>query len=184
MIKKLTLRELEALTRALLSVLLPFLHARIARQKSVLAQRRPQFRVEPRNGPRQSHAHRSRLPAHAAAMRRHYHVNLVGDIRKFQRLERVMLPRVIRKILLDGPVIDGELATPRTKEHARHRFFAPSRSQKPGLCARDGRARRTQRSSSRWMTARRSISIPLRAATNIPRCFADHSPTSRLLIPR
>src|SRR5260370_16289536 len=114
MIKKLTLRESEELKRAILSVLLTFLHARIARQKSVLAQRRPQFRVEPRNGPRQSHAHRSRLPAHAAAMRRHYHVNLVGDIRKFQRLDRAMLPRAIRQNMLHGPVVEGELRPPRT----------------------------------------------------------------------
>src|SRR5260370_40928069 len=110
MIKKLTLRESEELKRAILSVLLTFLHARIARQKSVLAQRRPQFRVEPRNGPRQSHAHRSRLPAHAAAMRRHYHVNLVGDIRKFQRLHHRMLPRVLWEILLDRPGIQDGLS--------------------------------------------------------------------------
>src|SRR5713101_7986114 len=45
--QKLTLRELEALARALLSVLLAFLHSRIARQKSILAQRRPQLRIEP-----------------------------------------------------------------------------------------------------------------------------------------
>src|SRR5260370_33317397 len=64
-LQKLTLRELEALARALLSVLLAFLHSRIARQKSVLAQRR---------------AHRASLSAHAAAMRRHHHVHLVRDI--------------------------------------------------------------------------------------------------------
>src|SRR6195256_1629648 len=75
--QKLTLRELEALTRALLSVLLAFLHSRIARQKSVFPQRRPQLRIESRNRTRQSHAHRPCLPAHAAAMRRHHHVYLV-----------------------------------------------------------------------------------------------------------
>src|SRR6266478_2268 len=126
--QKLTLRELEALARALLSVLLAFLHSRIARQKSVLTQRRPQLRIEPRNGPRQSHAHRARLSAHAAAVSRHHHVHLVGDIGEFQRLDRVMLPGVIRKILFDRPVIDGELAAARSQKHARHRFLAPSRS--------------------------------------------------------
>ena len=45
--QQLALGELEALTRALLSVFLAFLHARIARQKSVLAKRRPQLRIEP-----------------------------------------------------------------------------------------------------------------------------------------
>src|SRR5712664_3075711 len=145
--EKLTLRELEALARALLSVLLAFLHSRIARQKSVLPQRRPQLRIKSRNRPRQSHAYRSRLSANAAAMRRHDHVHLVGDIRELQRLNRVMLPRVIWKILLDRPAVHRELPRPRTKEHARHRLLAPSRSQKPSLCARHGRARRTQRSS-------------------------------------
>src|SRR5713226_2188387 len=160
--QKLSLRELEALTGTLLSVLLAFLHSRIARQEPVFAQRRAQLRIEPRNRPRQTHAHRSRLPAHAAAMGRHHHVHLVGDIREFQRLDRVMLPRVIRKILLHRPAVDRELAGPRTQEHARYRFLAPSRSQKPSLCARNGRTRRTQRSSSktphsacslRWVTA-------------------------------
>src|SRR6267154_4350176 len=165
--KKLTLRELEALARALLSVLLAFLHSRIARQKSVLAQRRPRLRIEPRNRSRQSHAHRASLSAHAAAMRRHYHVHLVRDIRKLQRLDRVMLPRVIRKILLHCPAVDRELTATRTQEHARHRLLAPPRSQKPSLCARDGRARRTQCSSSRLDDCPAAISIPVRAAANI-----------------
>src|ERR1700730_7846198 len=41
--QKLTLRELEAFARALLSVLLAFLHSRIARQKSVFSQSWPQL---------------------------------------------------------------------------------------------------------------------------------------------
>src|SRR5947207_12405418 len=126
--EKLTLGELEALARALLSVLLAFLHPRIARQKSVLPQRRPQLRIESRHRPRQSHAHGSRSTAHAAAMRRHDHVYLVGDIRELQRLDGVMLPRVIRKIPFDRAAVDRKLAGPRTQEHARHRFLAPSRS--------------------------------------------------------
>src|SRR5712664_4132639 len=165
--EKLTLRELEALARALLSVLLAFLHSRIARQKSVLAQRRAQLWIEPRNGPRQSHAHRASLPAYAATMCRHHHVHLVRDIRKLQWLDRVMLPRVVRKILLHRPAVDRELARSRTQEHARHRLLAPPCSQKPSLCARDGRARRTQCSSSRLDDCPAAISIPVRAAANI-----------------
>src|SRR6266481_2359034 len=160
--QELALGELEALARALLSVLFAFLHSRIARQKSVLPQRRTQFWIEPRNRPRQSHAHRSGLPTHTAAVRRHDHVHLVGDIRELQGFNRVMLPCVIRKILLDRAAVHLELPRPRTQEHARHRLLAPSRSQKPGLCAHNGRTRRTQRSSSktphsacslRWVTA-------------------------------
>src|SRR5882762_224420 len=146
--QKLALRELEALARALLSVLLAFLHSRIARQKSVFPQRWPQLRIESRNRARQSHAYRPRLSAHAAAMRRHHYVYLVGDIRELQRLDRVMLPRVIRKILFDRAAVHRELPRPRTQEHARHRFLAPSRSQKPSLCAHNGCTSRTQRSSS------------------------------------
>src|SRR5260370_20525964 len=104
--QKLTLRELEALARALLSVLLAFLHARIARQKSVLTQRRPQLRIEPRNGPRQSHAHRARLSAHAAAVSCHHHVHLVGDIGEFQRLDPVLPPRLNREKLFHLPVLE------------------------------------------------------------------------------
>src|SRR5216683_2244446 len=100
-------------------------------------------------------------------MRRHYHVHLVRDIRKLQRLDRVMLPRVVRKILLHRPAVDGELTATRTQEHARHRLLAPPCSQKPSLCARDGRARRTQCSSSRLDDCPAAISIPVRAAANI-----------------
>src|ERR1700716_4223456 len=39
-VKKLTLRKLEALARALLPVLLAFLHTRVARQETICAQRR------------------------------------------------------------------------------------------------------------------------------------------------
>src|SRR6266849_341687 len=134
--KKLALRELEALARALLSVLLAFLHARIARQKSVLAQRRTQLWIELRDRPRQSHAHGAGLAANAATMRGHNHVHLVGDIRELQRLDRVILPRMIREILFHRPAVDLKLAVPWTQEHARHRFLAPSGSQNPSLCAR------------------------------------------------
>ena len=63
--QRLALGELESLARALLSVFLAFLHARVARQKTVGAQRRPQLRIELRNRARQAHAHRAGLPADA-----------------------------------------------------------------------------------------------------------------------
>src|SRR5260370_9710610 len=92
---------------------------------------------------------------------------LVREIGKLEWLDRVMLPRVVRKILFHCPAVDGELARPRTQEHARHRLLAPPGSQKPSLCARDGRARRTQCSSSRLDDCPAAISIPVRAAANI-----------------
>src|SRR5215475_5321638 len=75
--RKLTLRELEALARALLPVLLAFLHTGVARQKTVGAERGTQLRIEPRDGARQSHANRSGLPAYAAAVRGHDDIHLI-----------------------------------------------------------------------------------------------------------
>src|SRR5690349_17565837 len=144
---KLTLGELESLARALLPVLLAFLHAGIARQKSVGPQRRPQLRIEPRNRSRQPHAHRAGLPAHAAAVRGHYDVHLFDKARELQRLGGFVLPGMIREILPHGPVVHGELARTCAKEHAGNRLLAPSCSRKPSLRARYGRTCCTQRSS-------------------------------------
>src|SRR5258705_83923 len=147
-LNSLTLRELEALACALLPVLLAFLHSGVARQKSVLAQSRPQFRVEAADRARESHAHRSRLSAHAAALSRGYDINLLGQARELQRLRGVMQPRVIRKILHGGTAVDRKLPRPRPEENARDRFLAASRAVKPGLAARCGRINSTQSSSS------------------------------------
>src|SRR5262249_35194487 len=108
--KRLTLGELESLSCALLPVLFAFLHTGIARQKTVLAQCRTQLRIESRNRAGEPHADRSSLTANAAAMRGHYDVNLVRQIRELHRLRRVVLPRKIRKILLNRPAVHRELA--------------------------------------------------------------------------
>src|SRR5215470_1409567 len=71
--ERLSLGELESLSGALLPVLLALLHPRIPGQEAVLAQRRPELGVETGNGARKSHAHRARLPAGAAPVRRHHH---------------------------------------------------------------------------------------------------------------
>src|SRR6267154_914524 len=131
--KRLALCELESLSRALLPVLLPFLHARVACQKSVGAQSRSQLRIEARNGARQSHAHRSSLAAYSAAVRRNHHVHLIGQAGELQRLNRVMFPREVREIHIHRPLIDRELAASRAQKHTRHRFLAPSRSVDPCL---------------------------------------------------
>src|SRR6266851_5513684 len=144
--QRLALGELESLSRALLTVLLALLHTRVARQETVLAQRRPQLRIETRNCSRQSHAHRAGLPANAAAIRGHDYVHLVRQARKLQRFGGVMLPGEIGEILLHRSLVDRELARAGAQKHARDRFLAAARTQKP-VCARDGRTRRTQRSS-------------------------------------
>src|SRR5580692_886885 len=145
--KTLPLRKLEAFPRALLPVLLAFLHTGVARQKSVLPQSRPQLWVVLRDRPRQSHAYRSSLSANAPAMRGHLDVYLIRQARKLQRLNRIMLPSMIREITLHLAPVHRELAATRAQEHSSYRLFAPARSKKPSLCARHGRTSRTQRSS-------------------------------------
>src|SRR5256885_12472963 len=138
-VKNLTLRELEALARALLPVLFAFLHAGIAREKTVCTKRWPQIRVELGNGARQSHAHRARLSANTAAMRGHHNVHLLGHIREFQRLGGVMLPCKVREIIGDRTFVQREFAGTRAQKYARNRFLAATSTQKTTF-ARNGRA--------------------------------------------
>src|ERR1700739_4168470 len=64
----LPLAVLEAATRSLLPVLLPFLHTRIARQEAILPQAWPQVRIQLRERAGKSHSHRASLSAHSAAL--------------------------------------------------------------------------------------------------------------------
>src|SRR6266478_8036749 len=145
--KKLTLRELEALARALLAVLFALLHTRVARQKTVGAQRGPQLRIEACDGARQSHAHRASLPPNAAAFRGHYDIDLVREAGELQRFGGIMLPREVGEVLLDRALVYRELARACAQKYARDGFLAAAGAEKP-TCARDGRTRKTQRSSS------------------------------------
>src|SRR5229473_1546541 len=122
--RRLALGELESLARALLPVLLALLHTGVARQKTVLAQRRPQLRIEFRNCARQSHAHRAGLAADAAATRGDNNVYLVGEAGELQRLDGVVLPREIREILLDRSLVHRELAGACAQENTRNGFLA------------------------------------------------------------
>src|SRR5690349_9536050 len=131
--KSLTLRELEALARALLAVLLAFLHARIARQESVFPQCRPQFGVEPRDRAGESHANGPCLSASAAAVRRDHHIDLVSKIGEFQRLGGVVLPSEIGEVLLYRPAVDRKFARAWPNEYARHGFFPAAGTLEPGF---------------------------------------------------
>ena len=137
---RLALGELEALACALLAVLLAFLHAGIASQKTVLAQRGTQFRVEAADGARQSHAHRSGLPANAAALGGAHHVDLVHQAGEFERLSGVMLPGMIREIFLSGAAVDRELAAAGAQRNTRNGFLAAARAVKPCFIAKSWRA--------------------------------------------
>src|SRR6202166_1648692 len=144
---RLALGELEALACALLAVLLAFLHARIASQKSILAQRRAQFRIEHRNGACQAHADRSSLPANSTALGSDDHIHLVVQARELQRFSGVMLPRYVWKIFFRRSAIDLELSGTRAQKNSRNRFLTATCTQNPSLLAHEGRTSRTQRSS-------------------------------------
>src|ERR1700731_1006720 len=144
---RLALGELEALAGPLLPVLLAFLHARIASQKSILAQRRPQFRIEHRNGACQAHADRSSLPANSTALGSDDHIHLIVQARELQRFSSVMLPRHVWKIFFRRSAIDLELAGTRAQKNSCNRFLAATCTQNPSFLAHEGRTCRTQRSS-------------------------------------
>ena len=61
----------------------------------------------------------------------HDDVHLVRQVRELQRLDRIMLPRMIRKILLRRPAVHRELAGACAQEHARDRLFAAAGAEKP-----------------------------------------------------
>src|ERR1700730_2687173 len=122
----LTLAELEALAGALLPVLLAFLHARIARQKTVLAQARAQFRIEERQRAGKPHAHRARLPTHAAAIHGRDNVNGSRRLGELHRLDGAIAPGNIAKIFIRCAAIDGDFTRSERQENARDRFLAPA----------------------------------------------------------
>src|SRR5690348_169899 len=108
--RKLALGELEALARALLSVLLALFHTGIARKKTVLPERWTQLGIKPRDRARQSHPYRAGLPANAAAMSGDDYIHLVPQAGELERLCGIVLPREIWKILFDGSLVHSEFA--------------------------------------------------------------------------
>src|SRR5271154_6046782 len=132
----LALGELEALARALLAVFLALFHARIAREKTVGAQRGAKLRVVARDGARKTHANRSGLPADATAVGGAHHIDLVGQAGELERLGGVMLPCVIREILFRGAAVDGELAAASAQKYASDGLFTASGAHDPNFCAR------------------------------------------------
>src|SRR5580698_1357607 len=107
--QRLALAELEAATSALLSVLLAFLHARIAREETVGAQRRTQLRIQHCKRARKPHAHRSSLSARAAALYHGAHFELILHLRERQRLRRRLVPRHVVEIFFHRASVHGEL---------------------------------------------------------------------------
>jgi hypothetical protein len=83
---KLSLRELEALARTLLSVLFAFLNTRIARNQSCLLQCRPQVGVVFHQGAGDAVANRAGLARWPTARDINQHIKLAGRLRQVKRL--------------------------------------------------------------------------------------------------
>src|SRR5262249_12532380 len=90
----LPLAALEALARARLPVLLPLLHARVARQEALPTEQRLQRIVLPHERARQAQPDRARLAREPAPRDADVHVELVAEICHHQRLERVQHERL------------------------------------------------------------------------------------------
>src|SRR5262245_29207381 len=100
--------ELEALARALLSVLLAFLDPRVARQEAFLLQLRPELDVVLDEGARDAEAQRAGLAGDAAAGDRGQHVELVGRFGHGQRSLDLGAERFGGEGLLDGLAVDRQ----------------------------------------------------------------------------
>src|SRR5262249_32664082 len=114
----LTFRELEALACSRLTVLLAFLHARIASQKSCLLQNRAQLRVALAQGSRNSMLGCTGLPTHTAAADGDHDIELRGRLRCDQRLFNQHAVGFIEEICFKCSVVDGEITRSGSEEYA------------------------------------------------------------------
>jgi len=131
---QLSLRELEALARAFLTVLLSLFDPRIAGNQSGLLQSRPQVRIELNQGPRNAMPDRTRLPGRTAAGNVNNHIKLVCGVRQLQRLANNHSQRLIGKILRKGFTIDQNVAAAGPQINAGSRSLAPSGTVVLNLC--------------------------------------------------
>src|SRR5713226_6809421 len=133
-ISKLSLRELEALARALLSVLLAFLDPRIARDQSRVFQGRPQVAVVLNQSSRNSVTNRSGLARWSAAGNVHQHVELGCRLSQLHRLTNDHPQGLVRKIHIERSAINLEVARAGPQIYSRRRALASSSSVVFNLC--------------------------------------------------
>src|SRR5712691_639262 len=126
----LALAELEALAGALLPVFLAFLHARIARQKPVLAQPCAEFRIEEGERAGKPHAQRAGLAAYAPAVHRGHDVDRIRRLGELHRFHGAVAPVDVEEVLVRGSAVDGNLPGTKCQKYSRHRFFAAPRAVK------------------------------------------------------
>src|SRR5579884_1894631 len=124
----LALAVLEALARALLSVLLALLGARITRNHALGLELAAKFDIELHQRSCHAELHRASLPVHAPAGNVCDHVESSRGLREDQRLPCVGALRLGDKILFERAAVHTKLAAPRTKENPRDARFAPPRA--------------------------------------------------------
>jgi hypothetical protein len=118
--KLLTLRELEPLTCAFLTVLLALVLTRIARKKTCLLERAAQFGVEFDECASDTEANRPSLTRDTAAVSKNQYVETIRHFDRAQSLQNRDPSRFGREIILEGAAIDGDLSRSRPQEHARN----------------------------------------------------------------
>src|SRR5262249_23133454 len=116
----LPLRELEALARAGLPVLLSLLHPRVAREHPRPLQLGPELRVELEQGPRDTVTPRARLTRQSAASDVHLHVELGRRARELEWLCHDEPEGLPGKVVLERPSVDRDPTLAGPEEHARH----------------------------------------------------------------
>src|SRR5262245_6341367 len=124
---KLALRELEARASALLPVLLALFHARIAREEPGLLEPLAQLGVVDLQRAGDAVADRAGLPAGTAAVDGNHDVELVGGLGQRQRLLDDHLQHVVAEVLVERPLVDGDLAAALPDVDAGGGRLAPSR---------------------------------------------------------
>src|SRR5579862_1996117 len=126
-LQKLALRELEALSRALLSVFLALFASRIATDKAFRLQFLAQLCIELHQRAGDAQLHGIRLTAHAAAQNAGDHVERCTRFRRCQRsLRRRALCRG-HEIFVKGTPVHLEIAGARTQVNPGNRRLTASR---------------------------------------------------------
>ena len=124
---ELSLRELEALARARLAGLLPFLHPRIAGKQSLGLQRAAQICVHLQEGARDPEARRPGLTGRAAARGVNRDVVGVGRASPPASVAALCFAAAGREIILEALAVDVDFAVARRHANARdRRLAAPS----------------------------------------------------------
>lgn len=120
--------ELEALARALLTVLLSLMCASVARKKPELLQFAPQLGVKFNQSARDAESRRAGLSADTTTLSQDHNIEALRRFRGEQGLPHVGARRFADKIILEGPVINGDLTLTGPQEHSRSCGFAAAGS--------------------------------------------------------